>query len=474
MILLFVAVLGGSFFLQRPAYAYGECSEYGFMASYDYLSNSCKCMSGYVFGKDFLGKTTCVSGSSICYNKYGYNSQFDSLSNSCECSYGYVFGKDSLGQTSCISEDQVCTDQYGYNARSSYGGKCECSYGYVFGKDSIGRTRCVTEDQACKDQYGYDARSIYGGQCECGYGYVMSGGQCTHGNTLCRSKHGLYSSYDDSSNSCECDSGYTLDDYNQCAEKQNNVYFKLLDINTDERQAILKSDYDSRQYLVTYGIGCLSSTFERYRYKNLVVNLGTDFDLDTWDTIVLQDDNQTCSITYRERTFDDSFPSEVNDAEILYDYVPAATPPPAIVFPSPSFANQPVANPKSVQKQTSVDFEVLTADVNFHSEKRTLTSSAAFRKCPSIECSLIRYYAEGSELNVTGEYKKGEWYQINGTTDAGGMGEKITGWIHQSLFEPISSNSDLPVDTSTSTSREKGVPNFLSKVWGGFLSWFRR
>src|SRR3989344_8977463 len=127
VILLFVAVLGGSFFLQRPAYAYGECSEYGFMASYDYLSNSCKCMSGYVFGKDFLGKTTCVSGSSICYNKYGYNSQFDSLSNSCECSYGYVFGKDSLGQTSCISEDQVCTDQYGYNARSSYGGKCECS-----------------------------------------------------------------------------------------------------------------------------------------------------------------------------------------------------------------------------------------------------------------------------------------------------------------------------------------------------------
>ena len=111
-----------------------------------------------------------------------------------------------------------------------------------------------------------------------------------------------------------------MDDTNQCVEKQNNVYFKLLDLDTDNRQAIVKSEYDSRKYLITYGSGCYASSITRYKNRQIVINLGTDFDLDTYDRIVLQDDNEVCDITHRERTYDDSLAKE--DTSSDYTYVP--------------------------------------------------------------------------------------------------------------------------------------------------------
>jgi hypothetical protein len=43
----------------------------------------------------------------------------------------------------------------------------------------------------------------------------------------------------------------------------------------------------------------------KYEEKLLVVNLGTNLTLDNWDKIVLQDDNQICSIISREVVDDD-------------------------------------------------------------------------------------------------------------------------------------------------------------------------
>lgn len=43
----------------------------------------------------------------------------------------------------------------------------------------------------------------------------------------------------------------------------------------------------------------------KYEGKLLVVNLGTNLTLDNWDKIVLQDDNQVCSIVSREVVDDD-------------------------------------------------------------------------------------------------------------------------------------------------------------------------
>lgn len=307
---LILPILFIPFSIAEAQYGSG-CEQYGSMA---YLSGGyCKCLSGYVFDTSLTGSKYCTSASSVCYNKYGYGSQYDSLSDSCECSYGYVFGKDSLGQTSCITESQACENQFGYHARSTYGGKCECSYGYVF-----------------------------------------SGGQCVDGDSVCHDKHGYHSSYDDSSNSCECDSGYTLNDSNQCVEKQNNVYFKLLDVDTDNRQAIIKSEYDSSKYLITYSYGCYASSINRYVNHDLVVNLGTDFYLDTYDTIVLQDDDETCDITRKERTYDDSL---VPPEDTTTYYVPPSvtvkptyTPPAQITAPVAPVKDSPVVQSVSEWK----------------------------------------------------------------------------------------------------------------------------
>ncbi len=268
-ILVFVLVIFVSFFVtNKDVSAYGECDQYGSMAMYDGFG-SCKCMSGYVFGKNFLGESYCVSGSSVCYDKYGYGSEYDSLSGSCECSYGYVLGKDSIGRTQCISESEACKNQYGYNSRSTYGGKCECSYGYAFNENN----------------------------------------KCEYGDTICSREHGMYSSYNDSGNKCECDDGYTFDDSSQCVEKQNNVYFTLKELDTDNKKAIIKSDYDYSYYSITYNSGCYATSFNRYLNNQIVVNLGTDFSLDTWDKIVLQDDDEVCDITHKDLV-DSSFSLE--------------------------------------------------------------------------------------------------------------------------------------------------------------------
>jgi len=242
-----------NYWSQLKICSYGDCSQYGFMAYFDILTNSCKCWSGYIFDYDFLGRLQCVLGDTVCHNKYGYNSRYDSLSNSCECSYGYVM---SGGQ--CTSRDKICTDTLGYNSRYN-----------------------VLTDN-----------------CECDYGYVIDGGRCQYAQTVCHTKHGIYSRYNSLTKKCECESGYTMDDSSQCVKKQNNVYFTLKELDTDSKRAIIKSDYDYRYYLVEYNSGCYSSSFKRYLNHQIVVNLGTDFNVDFWDRIVLQNDNETCEIIH--------------------------------------------------------------------------------------------------------------------------------------------------------------------------------
>lgn len=268
--LLLVVIFTATFALHAKTSAYGGCEQYGFMA--------------YEFG------------------------------GSCKCSSGYAFGKDILGNTACVSVDQMCKDQYGFNATSDYlTDKCKCNYGYSFGKDIFGKTSCVSTDQLCRDQIGYGARynSLYD-KCECGYGDIIKNGKCTNADLYCSSEHGLYSSYNDALNQCECDSGYTLDKSLQCVKKQNNVYFTVKELDTDNKRAIIKSDYDYSYYSIEYNSGCYASSFRRYLNHQIVVNLGTDYYLDTWDKIVLQDDDETCDITRREKV-DSSFSLEEKD-----------------------------------------------------------------------------------------------------------------------------------------------------------------
>ena len=398
MILMFFAV---GLTLPHSSAAFGECDEYGFMATYDILADSCKCMSGYVFGKDFLGNTQCVSGDSVCSDKYGVMSRYNSLDKSCECTYGYILA-----------------EQYG-------------------------KVECVLGDQ------------------------------------LCRSKHGSNSSYEDLSGSCKCDSGYTLNDDGQCVEKQNNVYFRLLDVDTDNKLAIVKSEYDSRKYLIEYAYGCYSNSIQRYLGYNLVVNLGTDFDVDRWDKIVLQDDNEICDIRSEERTYYDSFEEMRQDQESdeivdfislpSSNYIPVADRNKVIEPILPATKWEPVLNN---------DFDVSDSDISPLNQDGVISDSASFRKCPSKNCSIIRYYAEGSRIRIVGSYLKDDWYQIQGSTDAGGGGSPVVGWIHKSLINSAETSTEpestitSPVVTSENETQVEEEQGLVARIWKSILGWF--
>ncbi|MBU1102755.1 hypothetical protein KJ853_03835 [Patescibacteria group bacterium] len=389
-------ILFGLFFIKiEEIKAYGECSQYGIMAMYDILTNSCKCMSGYVFGKDLFGQTTCVSGDIACHDKYGIYSRYNSLNSSCECSYGYMFDEDFMGRMKCVSGDSVCVDEYGFGAEyDNLSGKCKCRYGYIFGKDISGNTKCISNNKYCEDKYGYNStynslsgsceclsgyaldkdslgriqcvsqdsicQSTYGlnskynsltDKCECKSGYEMtlknsSGLECV----LCFSKYGLHSSYNYLSKKCECDSGYTLNDDNQCVKKQNNVYFILEEIDTDNKKAIIKSEYDFRYYLISYGVGCYASSIRRYLNNRIVVNLGTDFNVDMWDKIVLQNDNEFCDITRVERAYSDTTLKPKENTNIYQNFIPPTSPP-----AKTESQNNPVSTPitQIVNQQSS-------------------------------------------------------------------------------------------------------------------------
>lgn len=403
-------------FVENKTYAYGECSEYGFMATYDILTDSCKCMSGYVLDKDFSGQTTCVSGNGVCHDKYGYNSRYNSLNSSCECSYGYIFGKDSIGRTQCVSPDSLCTDQLGYNAR----------YNSLYDK------------------------------CECRSGYVISGGRCIDGDSTCRTKHGLYSSYDDLANNCECDNGYTFGDSNQCVKKQNNVYFTLKELDTDTKRAIIKDDY--RYYLVTYNAGCYSSTFHRYINNQIVVNLGTDFDLDTWDKIVLQEDNESCDITRINRA-DSSTTLEPEEDE-TFSFIPQ---------PSTNTSSQLLyETPAPLKVKKEFQFEETKKkdfDVKLFGE---LNVSGALRKCPSIiECDVLKYFDPKTRVDILGNYNNEEWYKVN-VMDGN---SPLSGWMHYSIIDKI---QDQKVQPEPAAQTENAEVNTANEQTQKYTPWYRK
>jgi hypothetical protein len=98
---IIIVILGFVVFLFPGASKASGCMEYGIMAMEDYLRPGyCKCMTGYVWGTDFLGKPYCVSGNSLCEKEFGLNSKANYSGDKCECKYGYIWGKDIIGRTS--------------------------------------------------------------------------------------------------------------------------------------------------------------------------------------------------------------------------------------------------------------------------------------------------------------------------------------------------------------------------------------
>lgn len=146
------------------------------MSTYDSLSDSCKCISGYVVDTDFLGNESCVSADSKCTDMLGYGGRYNSLSNKCECRYGYLYDG-----SECVSENTYCHDRLGLmSSYNSLTDKCECDYGYEYDGSS-----CV---------YKSTSPSIYSASA------ILSQYSCPSNS---------HESPDDPTK-CQCDAGYEL------------------------------------------------------------------------------------------------------------------------------------------------------------------------------------------------------------------------------------------------------------------------
>lgn len=199
-----------------PSYSYPSIPDCPSMSSYDSLSGSCKCYSGYV-----ASGSKCISADQYCRDMLGWNAQYDILTDGCECSYGYII---SGGR--CVDGDTICHNKYGYNSSyDSLSKSCECDYGYVFGAND----QCVSRDNNCQDLYGYNAEyNILKNTCACKSGYVFdsSGNNCIDGNSYCYNNYGYHSGYNSLSKTCECDAGYVLKN-NECVTPEISRIYPL-------------------------------------------------------------------------------------------------------------------------------------------------------------------------------------------------------------------------------------------------------
>lgn len=200
------------------------------MSSYNSLTGSCKCFSGYVVDTDFLGREVCVSADSKCTDDYGYGAQYDSLSKSCECRYGYV-----MSGSKCVSESQYCTGLIGFMSRyNSLTDKCECMAGYQYdglscvykssyygsySGYSADSTSCplnshtsLTDSTKCTCDTGYET-NLAKDACvikSCSEGYIMKSGSCITYTSDCQLSFGdnVYGIKGTNNSSCYCNAGY--------------------------------------------------------------------------------------------------------------------------------------------------------------------------------------------------------------------------------------------------------------------------
>jgi len=206
------------------------------MSSYNSISKTCECYSGYSVDTDYLGKETCVSNVSKCQKLNGYNSTYNSLTKKCECSYGYIYSG-----SECVSTSSYCRSLIGLMSNyNSLTNTCECLSGYeLIGSNCTYKSKSyydysnltstctlnasLNTDGKCYCDSGYtiSADKTTCQKTECNSGYVLIGSDCLSYNDVCKKAYG--SSYGDK-NYCYCNDGYKWNDgKTSCIKKEDNI-----------------------------------------------------------------------------------------------------------------------------------------------------------------------------------------------------------------------------------------------------------
>lgn len=108
-----------------------------------------------------------------------------------------------------------------------------------------------------------------------------------------------------------------------------------------------------------------------------------------------------------------------------------------------------------------------------------VNTSAALRKCPSVVgCDVSRYYVEGVQVKILGDYN-GEWYKIIV------VNTQQEGWMHSSVVNKVEDqknesqqvskveDKENSVKTSTVKEKQQEVVPWYKKVSGFFLKLFK-
>lgn len=138
-------------------------------SSYNSLSKSCECDSGYVAD----GYGGCESGNSFCHRKIGYNSSYKTYNGTCKCDYDYILDNSNK----CVSRDDYCQNLLGWDAEYKIlNDVCGCKSGYILNSS---QTSCINGDNYCTNNYGWDSYyDSYNKECKCENGYEFRGNQC--------------------------------------------------------------------------------------------------------------------------------------------------------------------------------------------------------------------------------------------------------------------------------------------------------
>jgi hypothetical protein len=270
-----------------PLNVLASCINYPNMVSD--MSGNCICGQGFIWN----GRQ-CANYNSYCIEKYGIGSDWNYLNSNCECRKGYIWGKNAIGSY-CISGEQACDDNYGYSASYDYlSGNCKCGYGDVWSTDIFGKSTCVSGNSYCYKNYGYGSQfDAQSNGCVCMSGYIMSqdsygNKKCAVGDDVCHEQFGINSSYVQYSNKCQCNQGYEFDINNKCIQKENIVNFYLKEVDLINNKIIVSDGL--HYWLLDYQLGCNNNYLSNDIDKIIVINIGTNYEINRGDKIVL---NQT-------------------------------------------------------------------------------------------------------------------------------------------------------------------------------------
>lgn len=218
-----------------PTYSIPSCPSF---SSYDSLSQTCQCSSGY-----FVKGDQCVGGDTICKDQFGSNSKYDSLKDSCVCRFGYEWN--SAG-TACVNKqsnyyyDSILLEdllkQYqeiesqskcGNNSEETGDGNCRCISGYIWENEDPDDLDCVQQVLTCGDnQYLGTDNLCY---CNSGYFFNTKKDKCEKYNTAwCQTQFGKNVSYNKTTSECICKTGYLFDSKKSKCVKPSTSWCKTM------------------------------------------------------------------------------------------------------------------------------------------------------------------------------------------------------------------------------------------------------